>query len=58
MRRTVLVWDVSDAPSKSSFACTFSGFRCFVMGMASESCLKFVRVWRYSIERDMIVSNC
>ena len=44
-------------PSNTSGGSNFSGFLCFVIGMTSLTCAKFVRAVKYCIVDDMIVKS-
>ena len=49
-------WD-STEPSKTSGGSTFSGLRCLVIGISSETWTKLTREVRYAMLRDMIVRS-
>ena len=44
-------------PSKTSGGSTFSGLRCLVTGISSETWTKLTREVRYAMLRDMIVRS-
>ena len=46
-----------DVLSNSSGVSTLSAFRCFVIGIASLTCRKFVLLQRYLMLADIIVNN-